>query len=132
MKSLKISRITFLSILVFTIAFGSCKKSEPVTPETPKSIFDVKASASFNWKTDKEYTLAVKGASVPVTIKNNLVIQSLDGQALYYTGPAEMNKDYTIRFMAPAHVKQIKGTFGTIAKTIDLTGSSLAFSFISE
>lgn len=132
MKTLKISQITLLTVLVLTIALGSCKKSEPVSPEAPKSIFDVKANASFNWKTDKEYTLTVKGADVPVTIKNNLVIQSADGKAVYYTGPAEMNKDYTIRFATPAYVKQIKVTFGTIAKTIDLTGSSLTFSFISE
>ncbi len=132
MKSLKISQITLLSVLVLTIALGSCKKSEQIAPEAPKSIFDVQASASFNWKTDKEYTLAVKGAEVPVTIKNNLVIQSADGKAVYYTGPAEMNKDYSIRFATPAYVKQIKVTFGTIAKTMDLTGSSLTFSFISE
>lgn len=104
--------------VLFPLAYGTnCMKSEEVPPEQPKSIFDVKANAAFNWKTVKEMTLEVKGMQVPVTITNTMVVKSVDGKSIYFNDQVVMNADRSIRFAIPAHIRQVTVTYGTITKT---------------
>jgi hypothetical protein len=118
--------------LLLQFSFTGCKKDIETVPEQPKSIFDIQVSPEFKWQTVQNLTLEVTGMAVPVVIKNNLTIKSEDGTVVYYTGPAEMSKNYTINFSVPSYVKKLVVSFGTKSKLIELSGTTLTFNHIVE
>ncbi len=121
-----------LAILAILTTSG-CKKSETeVVPETPQTIFDLKVSPSFDWKTTKIVTIEISGLAVPVTIRNTFYVKSTDGKAIYYNDLLEMDKNYTIRVSLPAYQTQVVASYGAISKTLALTGNTLSFDYTTE
>jgi hypothetical protein len=127
----KLSVMLTAIVLVFT--FNGCHKDEvSSSPETAKSIFDLKVSPSFDWKTTQDLELKVTGLRLPVTIKNTIYVRSQDGRITYYNDLLEMHKDYTINLSIPAYVNQLVISYGTISKTVDITGKTLNFNYSSQ
>lgn len=132
MKRLFGTQLLSLAVLIAILSLSGCKKTEEAVPETPKTIFDLKVSPSFDWKTTKLLTVTVTGMEYPLTIKNTLYIKSVDGKSIFYNNLHEMNKSYTLQVAVPAYLDKIVISFGTISKTKDIVGTTVNFDYIVE
>ena len=122
-----------LVVILGVLTLSGCKKTESsVSPETPQTIFDLKVSLDFNWKTVKAVTVNISGLPVPVKVRNTFYVKSADGKAIYYNDLLEMDQNYTIQVSVPSYETQIVASYGTISKTLDISGSTVSFDYIVE
>ena len=120
---------TFVAIFALT---GCNKNEDPVVPTDPETIFDLKINSEFDWKTTKALSVNVTGLPVPETVKNTLLIRSEDGKAVYYNNQHPMNQTFSVDVAVPSYLKKIVISYGTISKTMDITGNTLEFNYIVE
>ncbi len=132
MKKLFGTQLLSLVVLIALLSLSGCKKTEEVLPENPQTIFDLKVSSSFDWKTTKSLTVNVAGMEYPLTITNTLYIKSVDGKSVFYNNLHEMNKSYTLQVAVPAYLDKIVISYGTISKTMDIVGTTVNFDYFVE
>lgn len=133
MKKIAGLKAMMLTTLVAVLALTGCNKNEnPVVPTEPETIFDLKINSGFDWKTTKALTLNVTGLPVPETVKNTLFVRSEDGKAVYYNNQHPMNQSFSVDVAVPAYQKKLVISYGTISKTMDITGNTLEFNYIVE
>lgn len=121
-------------ILLFLMIgiFISCKKTDDVIPENPKTTKDLVVNSNFDWKTSKDITLNVIGMKgVNPYICNTLYVKSPNG-VIYYKDQLVMMNDYTIIFNIPQTEKNVILVYGSKQKTIDLVGNNITFDYIIE
>lgn len=128
MKSYSLKSIV-LFIFFMGLLLVSCEKYEDPIVEKNKSIYEINVNPQFDWKTSKEITINVKGLPISTSIKNNLIVKSIDNKSVYFIDQLEINKDYTLKFTVPSFQNQIIIQYGTIIQKTDLIGNTVQFSY---
>lgn len=125
--------ILYLALILVAILPG-CSKSEYATSAlgTPRNIFDLKVSPSFDWKLSKEIQLNVTGMPIPVKIQNTLYVRSVDKKILYFQDLLDMDKDYSITLSVPSSAERLVISYGAIAKTVEISGKTIEFNYSSQ
>lgn len=125
-------------ILLFTISISmalvSCKKNlpepSPITPTIKATkVGELKASESFNWKTTKDVEINIKGLNTLTPINRTLVVSTVDGKSVFYRAQQLMSLSSTISLVIPATVSEIKVNYGTISKTVSISGNKFQFDY---
>ncbi len=120
------------SIVVLALAgifaFASCKKTSNTTTD-PGKFKDIKAADGFNWSTTQKVTLQVQGLPFAVKEKNMLVVSSSDGKRVYLKQFVAMSQNITNTFLAPRGASNLLVSFGTIQKTVAITGGNASFTY---
>jgi hypothetical protein len=125
-------------ILLFTISISmalvSCKKNlpepSPVTPTIKATkVGELKASESFNWKTTKDVEINIKGLNTLTPINRTLIVSTVDGKSVFYRAQQLMSLSSTISLVIPATVSEIKVNYGTISKTVSISGNKFQFDY---
>ncbi|MBP7510446.1 MAG: hypothetical protein KA981_00875 [Bacteroidia bacterium] len=125
-------------ILLFTISISmalvSCKKNlpepSPITPTIKATkVGELKASESFDWKTTKDVEINIKGLNTLTPINRTLVVSTVDGKSVFYRAQQLMSLSSTISLIIPATVTEIKVNYGTISKTVSISGNKFQFDY---
>lgn len=124
----------FLLLILIVTFLASCKKMDPVTPDTTsKTTKDLVINPTFDWKTSKEITLSIIGLKeVDSMIINTLYVKSSVGDTIYYKDLLIMNTDYIIKFSVPSTETKVILVYGSKTKTLDLLSNSITFDYIIE
>lgn len=78
--------LLFISLMVLGLGliFGGCKRNEPSTPDTTKTMADLNVSSDFNWNSTKDVDVYI---TLPEERPNDIIkIYSVDGIQLFYAG----------------------------------------------
>lgn len=119
--------ITLLA-LAGILGFASCKKTNSTNAE-PGKFKDIKAADGFNWSTTQKVNFQVDGLPFAVKEKNMLTVSSTDGKSVYLKQFVAMSQNITTSFLAPRGVSSLLVSFGTIQKTVAITGGNASFTY---
>jgi hypothetical protein len=116
------------------MALVSCKKNlpepSPITPTIKATkVGELKASESFDWKTTKDVEINIKGLNTLTPINRTLVVSTVDGKSVFYRAQQLMSLSSTISLIIPATVTEIKVNYGTISKTVSISGNKFQFDY---
>lgn len=121
-------------LAIFAMSLTACQK-ENDTQEVPlpgnvNSFEQLQVNNDFNWSTEAEYTLALKGnGNVPFAVKRKLIVKDLNDQTLAIT-LADMSQTRNFDFQAIAGLQTVKIQFGSIEKEATLNNGVFEFDFI--
>lgn len=90
-------------ILLLSYIITSCRKDDfvPPTPKKPRSMNELVASSTFNWKTTRDYQITIKG------FYNDVIrIVSANG-IVYHKGFMKANTDYIVKLSLPSYETKI-------------------------
>jgi hypothetical protein len=113
----------FLVLILPVFLVSSCKKDEPVVPQVPGTMKELKVPGNFTWKTNKEIRVAITASSAglaEVTNENGIACS----KAFITAGKA-----YTMKVALPSYQKKIHLRFQGKEVTLDITSDLLQYSF---
>ena len=119
--------IALLTLAGF-LSFTSCKKTSSTNAD-PGKFKDIKAAEGFNWSTTQKVNLQVEGLPFAVKEKNMLTVSSTDGKSVYLKQFVAMSENITTSFLAPRGASSLLVSFGTIQKTVAITGGNASFNY---
>ncbi|NNV57904.1 hypothetical protein [Limnovirga soli] len=131
-----------VSILLFTaVSTTSCTKAvekpTTVTPVEPvvqaaSTFADIKVNSSFEWNNARQVAVNVEGIATSVPVKNTLFITSEDRSEVYFSANIAMSQNKQAVFLLPEHVRTVLISYGSIHKTIQVTGNNISFNYLSN
>lgn len=123
-------KLVTMSLVSAVLLLGSCKKEVADPPITdPNNPTELKASATFNWKTTKTVQVNVTGIALPTDVNRRLSIE-LENGSVVYQGLHNMKENAQFSITLPAHISKVVYKFGSITKEADVTGSSLSLNYL--
>lgn len=129
MKNLKL-----IAGIALLIAASSCTKVKDVesTPNTykPGSFKEIKVADNFNWNTTNNISLSVQGFESISPIRNTFIVSSEDQKEVYFASNTLMSESFTTNIDLPSHVKQVRVTFGSISKVLDVNAKNINFDYL--
>ncbi len=119
---------------VLGLGLSSCKKEEDnnkgaVPNSSVKSFDDVTVPKNFDWKTDHEVTISIKGLENDLEVLNKIVVKSADG-VIFATRTARSNEDLDIVLTLPKALKTVVLQAGEFEKEVDIMGNRVSFDYI--
>jgi|JI6StandDraft_1071083.scaffolds.fasta_scaffold191969_2 hypothetical protein len=132
-----------VSILLFTaVSTISCTKTveKPTTVTSPvepvlqaaSTFADIKVNSSFEWNNARQVAVNVEGIATSVPVKNTLYITSEDRSEVYFSANIAMSQNKQAVFVLPEHVRTVLISYGSIHKTIQVTGNNISFNYLSN
>lgn len=115
-----------LAIAVLTIAFSSCRKEFDVKePEvvTTKTMDDLNIDDSFEWKTTKDVSITLNGAT-----RSAVFINSTQGDN-YHKGILFSDAEYTTKITVPAYVDKVKLVYDGGQYEVPIVNNKIEFNF---
>jgi hypothetical protein len=127
--------IKLLSGIAIIIAASSCAKVKdadytPTTSPKANNFKEIKVADNFNWSTTNNIELNVIGFASISPISNTFIVSSIDQKEVYFASNTLMSENFVANFDIPAPVKQIKVTFGSISKVIDVNSKNISFDYL--
>lgn len=129
----KISKITIAAMAIAVLSTQSCKKdlNNPINPgsevKTPGAFNEIKTQPGFNWNTHNKVDFTFKAVPTIAQAKATLSIVQLPENKEIVSVMHKMNESLNMPLTLPAHVKQLKVTFGTNQKTVDIVANKAEF-----
>jgi len=124
MKTIK--KFNLALLLIVALAFSSCLNNtlDELSPSTGvKTINDLVATSTFNWKTTQDYQFTINDTCNAV-----LKITSANG-VIYHKGFMKANTPYKINLTLPSYVKSVHLINNEHDIECPLTQRSLNYSF---
>lgn len=129
----KINKITIAIMAIAVLSVQSCKKdfNNPINPgnevNKPGKFNEIKTQQGFNWNTHNKVDFIFKAVPTISEVKATLSIVQLPENKLIVSVMHKMNESLNMPLNLPAHVKQLKVSYGTNQKTIDIVGNKAEF-----
>jgi hypothetical protein len=129
MKRIRKNTIAMLALGCIIIA-SSCKKTAQPAPATTVNKFtDIKASSSFDWSTTQKISFQINGISIAASETNLMKVMSTDGKNIYYKQFLAMSTNLTTTIDVPRGTTSVLVTYGSIQKTVAISGNSASFNY---
>jgi hypothetical protein len=130
----KMKNLKLIAGIALLIAASSCTKVKDVesTPNTykPGSFKEIKVADNFNWNTTNNISLSVQGFESISPIRNTFIVSSEDQKEVYFASNTLMSESFTTNIDLPSHVKQVRVTFGSISKVLDVNAKNINFDYL--
>ena len=120
-----------LSVLLIA-TLPACKKSPTPAPAIVTKFTDIKADASFDWSANMNINFIVTGLKNVTTETSTLRVMSVDGKNVYFTQFVQMSNDINTNFLVPRGTATLLVSFGSIQKTISVSGNSVSFNYTQD
>lgn len=130
MISFRSTVVTGMLLGSLTLVATSCKKTSNTPPVTKFS--EIKTSNTFDWKTTRKINFQVTGIPTLVNEKNLLMVSSADGKEVYFKNFMAMSQNLSTTVVIPRGVTNVLVSFGTIKKTMAVTGGTLDFNYTAD
>ncbi|MFY7733396.1 MAG: hypothetical protein ACOVSR_07905 [Bacteroidia bacterium] len=127
--------IKLITGIAMIIAASSCTKIKdadytPTTNPKANNFKEIKVSNNFNWSTTNNIELNVIGFASISPISNTFIVSSTDQKEVYFASNTLMSENFVANFDLPAPVKQIKITYGSISKVLDVNAKNINFDYL--
>jgi hypothetical protein len=127
--------IKLLTGIAIIIAASSCTKindADYIPTNSPKAnnFKEIKVANNFNWSTTNNIELNVLGFASISPISNTFIVSSENQKEVYFASNTLMSESFTANFDLPSHVKQVRVTFGSISKVLDVNAKNINFDYL--
>ncbi len=127
-------KTVFAISLLSMVFLSSCREDQAddntQSPSFAASFEDIKTTPDFDWSTEEQYRLQLKGLkTLPFAKKGMIEVKTVSGDLLMRR-LVEISQDRNIRFDAPAGLESLKVSFGTIEKVVPVSNNRLSFDYI--
>lgn len=127
--------IKLLTGIAIIIAASSCTKIKdadytPTTSPKANNFKEIKVADNFNWSTTNNIKLNVLGFASISPISNTFIVSSENQKEVYFASNTLMSESFTANFDLPSHVKQVRVTFGSISKVLDVNSKNISFDYL--
>lgn len=114
----------FILVLILPVFLAtSCKKEEPVAPQVPGTMKELKVPGNFTWKTTKDISVTITAASSGLAEVTNE--KGIACNKAFITG----GKGYTMKVTLPSCEKKIRLRFQGKEVTLDITSNQIQYTF---
>lgn len=122
------TKILFISLILITLIFTSCRKDDiaPPTKNKPQNLNELQANSNFDWKTTKDYQFTLKGNNSGVV---KIISESND---VYYIGFINANSATTIDITLPSFEKSVRLVYWGNDIKCQLNQKNINYTFISK
>ncbi len=130
MKHIKL--LTGIAIIIAASSCTKIKDADYIPTNSPKAnnFKEIKVADNFNWSTTNNIELNVIGFASISPISNTFIVSSIDQKEVYFASNTLMSENFVANFDLPAPVKQIKVTYGSISKVLDVNAKNINFDYL--
>lgn len=130
MKHIKL--LTGIAIIIAASSCTKIKDADYIPTNSPKAnnFKEIKVTDNFNWSTTNNIELNVIGFASISPISNTFIVSSIDQKEVYFASNTLMSENFVANFDLPAPVKQIKVTYGSISKVLDINAKNINFDYL--
>jgi hypothetical protein len=130
MKHIKL--LTGIAIIIAASSCTKIKDADYIPTNSPKAnnFKEIKVADNFNWSTTKNIELNVIGFASISPISNTFIVTSENQKEIYFASNTLMSESFTANFDLPSHVKQVRVTFGSISKVLDVNAKNINFDYL--